>query len=297
MPMRYADSDGTLIDVYQAATQMTDESGQTYPLTIDTLLDRALGPEGYYGVFTANMHSDSAESEGADAIVNSALTRGVPVVSGRQMLAWLDGRNGASFGAIAWSLDTLRFAVAGASGVNGLRAMLPTHSARGVLGSITRDGSPVAFTSETIKGIEYAVFPATAGQYAARYPVAGDTDGDGWAPPADCNNANAAVYPGASEPCDGLDNDCNGTIDDGFPDVGTACSVGVGECAASGVRVCAGEGTSTVCNALPGTPGPELCDGRDNDCDGATDEAFADLGQPCTAGVGDCARSGVRVCT
>ncbi len=32
MPMRFADLDGTMIDVYQAATQMTDESGQTYPV-------------------------------------------------------------------------------------------------------------------------------------------------------------------------------------------------------------------------------------------------------------------------
>ena len=64
MPMRFADLDGTMIDVYQAATQMTDESGQTYPFTIDTLLDRALGPEGYYGVFTANMHTDNATSAG-----------------------------------------------------------------------------------------------------------------------------------------------------------------------------------------------------------------------------------------
>ncbi len=33
MPMRFADLDGTLIDVYKAPTHMTDESGQTYPLT------------------------------------------------------------------------------------------------------------------------------------------------------------------------------------------------------------------------------------------------------------------------
>ena len=44
MPMRFADLDGTRIDVYQATTQMTDESGQTYPFNIDTLLDNALGP-------------------------------------------------------------------------------------------------------------------------------------------------------------------------------------------------------------------------------------------------------------
>ena len=64
MPMRFADLDGSMIDVYQAATQMTDESEQTYPFTIDSLLDKALGPEGYYGVFTANMHTDSASQRG-----------------------------------------------------------------------------------------------------------------------------------------------------------------------------------------------------------------------------------------
>ena len=70
--MRFADLDGSMIDVYQATTQMTDESGQTYPYTIDTLLDNALGPIGYYGVFTANMHTDNAISDRRDAIVASA---------------------------------------------------------------------------------------------------------------------------------------------------------------------------------------------------------------------------------
>ena len=61
MPMRFATSTGAFIDVYQATTQMTDESGQSYPFTIDTLLDRALGPEGYYGAFTANLHTDNSQ--------------------------------------------------------------------------------------------------------------------------------------------------------------------------------------------------------------------------------------------
>ena len=65
MPMRFADTDGTMIDVYQATTQMTDESGQTYPFTINTLLDRALGAAGLLRRFTANMHTDAASSPGA----------------------------------------------------------------------------------------------------------------------------------------------------------------------------------------------------------------------------------------
>ncbi len=171
MPMRFADLDGSMIDVYQAATQMTDESEQTYPSTVDTLLDNALGPNGYYGVFTANMHTDEAESADADAIVASAQARGVPVVSAKQMLGWLDGRNRSSFDAIKWAGHRLSFTISPGSGANGLRAMLPVTSAAGDLVSIERASTPVATTTQTIKGIEYAFFDAAAGSYAAVYEV------------------------------------------------------------------------------------------------------------------------------
>lgn len=45
-----------------------------------------------------------------------------------------------------------------------------------------------------------------------------DVDGDGVRSDVDCDDTNAAVAPGASEVCDGLDNDCNTIVDDGFPD-------------------------------------------------------------------------------
>jgi hypothetical protein len=41
-----------------------------------------------------------------------------------------------------------------------------------------------------------------------------DRDGDGYGADVDCNDDNAAVHPDADELCDGVDNDCNGTIDD-----------------------------------------------------------------------------------
>ena len=92
-----------MIDVYQAATQMTDESGQTYPFTIDALLDGATGRRGLLRRLHGQHAHRLAASRRADAIVASAKARGVPVVSAKQMLTWLDGRNGSSFGSIAWS--------------------------------------------------------------------------------------------------------------------------------------------------------------------------------------------------
>ncbi len=171
MPMRFADLDGSMIDVYQATTQMTDESDQSYPFTIDTLLDRAIGTEGYYGVFTANMHTDSASHAGSDAIVASAQARGVPVVSARQMLEWLDGRNGSSFGSLSWSGNKLSFTIDVGAGANGLRAMVPTQSAVGALTGVKRGGNAIATVTRTIKGVEYAFFEATAGNYEAAYAV------------------------------------------------------------------------------------------------------------------------------
>jgi hypothetical protein len=100
--------------------------------------------------------------------------------------------------------------------------------------------------------------------------------------------------PGA-ELCDGKDNDCDGMVDNGF-DVGMACTSGVGACAAAGTRICAPGGRSTLCNGVPGMSMPEVCDQHDNDCDGATDEGFG-TGTNCTVGVGECARTGVRLCT
>jgi hypothetical protein len=172
IPMRFADTTGALIDVYQATTQMTDESGQTYPLTVDALLDKAVGPEGYYGAFTANMHTDfnpSAGQTGSDAIVASAQARGVPVIAAKQLLSWLDGRNGSSFQSLTWNANVLSFSVAVGTGANGLQTMVPTTIAAGALSTITLNGSPVTFTRQTIKGIEYAIFQVAAGTYQATY--------------------------------------------------------------------------------------------------------------------------------
>src|SRR5438874_6288233 len=146
MPMRFADLDGSLIDVYEATTQMTDESGQSYPFTINTLLDRAVGNEQYFGAFTVNAHTDSASSAVADAVVSSAQARGVPVVSSVQMLRWLDARNNSSFSGISWNgSNTLSFTVSQDGAAVGLRGMLPRQAGSGVITSMTRNGSPVAF--------------------------------------------------------------------------------------------------------------------------------------------------------
>jgi len=196
MPMRFADLDGTIIDNYQVVTQMTDESEITYGTFVNSLLDKAIGAEGYYGVFCANMHTDSAQHIGATTIINSALARQVPVISSKQLLEWLDGRNGSYFGAMTWNNNQLTFPVTALSGARNLKGMIPVNSENGQLISITRNGSSLSYTTEVIKGIDYAFFdvPVGTNTFVASYTGGSSTT----APSITTQPASQAVCAGAN---------------------------------------------------------------------------------------------------
>ena len=100
----------------------------------------------------------------------------------------------------------------------------------------------------------------------------------------------------ATEKCDNIDNDCDGAKDETFANLGQACSAGTGECKTTGTYICATTTSSTICSAKAGTPTAERCDGKDNDCDGAIDENWPTLNQPCQGGTGACISTGKYIC-
>ncbi len=125
-----------------------------------------------------------------------------------------------------------------------------------------------------------------------------DVDGDGYSPDADdaslvdCDDDDASIHPGASETCNGLDDDCDGTADepgvvDGVRLYEDADGDGFGSSTGAGLLLCAPDGlyTSTVntdCNdtsALVSPGVPEACfDSIDNDCDRVVDEGDGAIG-------------------
>jgi hypothetical protein len=143
-----------------------------------------------------------------------------------------------------------------------------------------------------------------------------DFDGDGYGDPStsvqacaapggyvadgtDCNDTNAAIHPGADEVCDGVDNNCNGLVDDADPTLDTSTATafyrdadGDGYGTGSPTLACNPPSGYVArggdCNDADATTHPgavEICDGRDNDCDGGIDGTPAQPNQ-CAGFVG-----------
>jgi uncharacterized protein (TIGR02145 family) len=118
-----------------------------------------------------------------------------------------------------------------------------------------------------------------------------DDDNDGYTQnQGDCDDADATIYPGATEILDGIDNDCDGSVDEdlcgnGTIDSGEDCDDGGLNDPASNCYECQyfedadndGFNAYFDCNDFDASiyPGAEeIEDGIDNDCDGEIDEGF-----------------------
>ncbi|MFT6161264.1 MAG: hypothetical protein ACJARS_004962 [bacterium] len=118
-------------------------------------------------------------------------------------------------------------------------------------------------------------------------PASPDADGDGFTADADCNDGDPLVSPDAEELCDGIDNNCDGDIDE---DTATNAAIwyqdsdgdGFGRDTSTLTQCAEPDGyaaTSGDCNdanADVRPDAPEVCDGQDNDCDDIADTDAVD---------------------
>ena len=116
--------------------------------------------------------------------------------------------------------------------------------------------------------------------------VTDDADGDGYTSEEDCDDSDADVHPGASEACDGVDNDCNGEIDEGVQSTfyvdtdgdGFGSDAGMVEAceAPSGFVDNAGDCDDSDAAYNPGATEDDCADPNDDNCDGSVGYADAD---------------------
>jgi MYXO-CTERM domain-containing protein len=171
----------------------------------------------------------------------------------------------------------------------------------GAMCSVNPGGSMSAATAETCDGADNNCNGSSDEGFNVGSSCMGTTGVCAQATGAvECNGTGGAmcsVNPGGSmsaataETCDGADNNCNGSSDEGF-NVGSSCMGTTGVCAqATGAVECNGSG-GAMCSVNPGgsmsAATAETCDGADNNCNGSSDEGF-NVGTSCMGTTGICA--------
>ncbi len=117
-----------------------------------------------------------------------------------------------------------------------------------------------------------------------------DDDGDGAAEDAgDCDDADSAVGPQSAETCNGVDDNCDGRIDETEWLTGASPCLAVGVCAGTAPTCLGSAAWACVYPADHEPDGETMCDGHDNDCDGETDEGLVNA-------CGACAPPALDVC-
>ena len=114
-------------------------------------------------------------------------------------------------------------------------------------------------------------------------------------------------YLGPTEICNGLDDNCDGSVDEGITPPANFCRT-AGECAGATARCmgamgfrCSYSARVDLDPATGQTAAVETrCDGLDNNCNGAADESFSQLSTACSSSgpdaTGVCLTTGVYVC-
>jgi hypothetical protein len=101
----------------------------------------------------------------------------------------------------------------------------------------------------------------------------------------------------SAELCNSADDDCDGSIDEGFS-VGESCDGDDDDLCADGATVCGEDGQQAVCDDGANDPvNGERCNDEDDDCDGTFDEGYPGLGDPCDGIDSDMCVDGYMDCT
>ena len=190
LPMKFIREDGTLTSVYQQLTEMADDhlfadqdgyeglTGSQAVALSQSLIDASLA--GYYSALTDIHHVDiyntsSNSQTWAAGVTDYARSKGVPMWNADQWLSFTQTRHDANFSNITWNAGVLSFNLTSAATGNTLSTILPLTYGGQTLRSVTVDGSPATFSTQTIKGTNVAFVGMAAGSHSVSATYDGPT--------------------------------------------------------------------------------------------------------------------------
>ena len=279
-------------------------SGGTYTVKNDVFAENSASSHGggayLSGSATASIYNNTWVGNGASSSGGAVYFGGSPITFVNNAVGWTSTGDGLSTSSSAvttkltynaWYSNTASDTslTLDSTNVTGSDFDLTTWSADGdcsndafwpMYGSVLINAGDTTLSDPDGSRSDIGAYGGPSADAALFY----DVDGDGYILMYDCDDASAAVHPAATEVCDGLDNDCDGTVDgatatdavtyyrdfdgDGY---GNASSTSRGCSAPSGYVL-----DTTDCNDANAAINPaasEICNSVDDNCDGVIDPA------------------------
>jgi hypothetical protein len=182
LPLPFVDQTGTIIPLYQQATELVDEQmiagiassycnlSQDQALALsEQFLDQSQA--GFYSAITVQAHTDyylGNTSQWLQGLLSYAQTKGIPVWTASRWASFVQARHDAAISNLAWNPTShqLSFQVGSSVGEPTLTILVPADVQGFPVTAATVDGVPVATTSMTVKGLSYIGLPVSTGTHA-----------------------------------------------------------------------------------------------------------------------------------
>jgi hypothetical protein len=167
LPMKFADSKGRILNIYQSNTQLPDETWlkENIESKSKIMIDRSLDEENYTWI-NANYHTwywPETRNAGLN-VLDYCRSRGVPVWTAEKAFEFLKMKDEASFNDITWMDNHLSFVLKSTlRHSNGLTFLIPALYGNLKIKTITRDGNDQSFSIKTVKGSDYAFVTIESG--------------------------------------------------------------------------------------------------------------------------------------
>ena len=164
LPMKFADANGKIINVYQQLNNVYDQQYMEhkdqdgYYNAFKGLMDRSLNDEVYSTVSVRAHNNEYFFSKvPLMKMLDYADSKGIPVWTELQLLEFLKAKDEATFSDITWSDNLLTFQInSSLTHSNGITCLIPyTYNAKKI-NKITTNGKEQSYAVKSIKGFDYA---------------------------------------------------------------------------------------------------------------------------------------------